>query len=158
MSQARFSSLRYIVFISLLIGACASFSATGRITGTLMASLALAWCWVPVLHVVVARAVAGRRADILLSAHAPWSIWLIAASAGAGLFGFAAYGWMVWLALLPIAITARIVYVFCRDVLNLPPRPALRRTLLHQGITWFAAAIYLDRAVSLWPRILGMWL
>ena len=155
MSRARFHSLRYIVFLSLLIGACASFSATGRITPRLILSLAVAWCWVPVVQVLVARLVAGRRADILLSAHAPWSLWLIAASAATGLFGFGAYGWMVLAALVPIGLTLRIVYVFCREVLHLAPRAALARTAVHQGVTWLIAAIYLDRAVSLWPRIVG---
>ena len=109
------------------------------------------------LHVAIVRLVAGRRGDVLLAANAPWAIWMIVASAATGTFGFAAYGVMVALALVPIALTLRIVYTFCRDVLGDAPRAAVKRTALHQGITWLVAAIYLDRAVSLWPRIVG-WL
>jgi hypothetical protein len=122
-----------------------------------MASLALVWSFVPVLHVLIARAVAGRRGDLLLTAHAPWSIWLIVASAATGMFGYAAYGAMVLLALVPIAITMRIVYRFFVDVMQKSRREAIRRTLVHQALTWLVAAIYLERAVSLWPRIVG-WL
>ena len=111
----------------------------------------------PLLHVLIARVVAGRRGDLLLAANAPWSLWMIASSIAVGTFGYAAYGWMLVLALLPITLTLRIVYVFCRDVMNDAPRAAVKRTLAHQAITWLVAALYLDRSVSLWPRIIG-WL
>lgn len=113
--------------------------------------------FVPVLHVLIARAVAGRRGDGLLAMHAPWSLWLIAASMATGLAGYAAYFWMLLLALVPLAMTLRIVYLFCRRELGDAPRRALIRTLAHQAATWLVAAIYLDRAVGLVPRIVG-WL
>jgi hypothetical protein len=149
--------IRYVIFTSLLIGACASYAATGRITASLVASLALVWCWVPVLHVIIARLIAGPRGAALLEANAPWALWLLASSAAVGTFGYPAYDWMILLALIPIALTLRIVYTFSRDVLGDDWRKALARTAVHQGFTWLAAAIYLDRAVSLVPRIQG-WL
>ena len=85
-------------------------------------SLAVCWMFVPVLHVLIARAIAGRRGDRLLAAHAPWSLWLVAASIAVGVGGYAVYFWMVTLALVPIALTLRIVYVFCRrDLGDAPP-------------------------------------
>ena len=156
MSAARFPILRYIVFISLLIGACASFSATGRVTPSLMLSLAVVWSFVPMLHVVIARAVAGRRGDALLAHHAPWSIWLIATSAMTGTFGFAVYWWMLLAALIPIAITLWIVYRFCIDVMGDAPKRAVQRTFVHQLLTWLVAAFYLERAVSLREKLQAM--
>lgn len=156
----------YVVFYSLLIGACASYSATQRITLSLLFSLGASWMFVPVLHVITAaglvwlsraRVPRGSAIAQLLAKHAPWSLWLLAASAMTGTFGWPVYHWMVAAALIPIALTLRIVHAFCVDVLGARGRRAIVLTLAHQAITWLVAAIYLDRAVSLVPRIIG-WL
>jgi hypothetical protein len=165
------ADLRYILFYiavgSLLIGACASYSATQRITVSLLLSLSLSWMFVPVLHVITAAMLvaaaraprAGRAGAVarLLSAHAPWSIWLVTAATLTGTFGWSAYTPSLWLALIPIALTLRIVYRFVVDVLGARGRRAMALTMAHQAVTWLVAAIYLDRAVSLVPRIIG-WL
>lgn len=157
----------YVLFLSLLIGACASYSATQRVTLSLLVSLSVSWMFVPLLHVLVGGALVawakgprlrGNRAiALLLMGHAPWSLWLLIASAGTGTFGFDAYFWMLLLALVPIALTMRIVHAFCVEVLGAGGRRAIRLTLAHQAVTYFIAAMYLDRAVSLVPRIIG-WL
>lgn len=121
-----------------------------------MLNLAITWCWVPLFQFLIARAVAGRRGDALLaSTNVPWSLWLVAASAATGTFGYAMYGWMLLLALVPIVITPRLIHRFFVRTLNDRPRAAIRRTVAHQVLTWLVAALYLDRAVSLWPRIVG---
>jgi len=148
--------LSYIVFLSVLTGAAAAYSATGRITLSLAASLAVTWMFVPILHVLIARALMRRHVGLFLIGHAPWSLWIIAAAAMTGSFGYAAYWWMLLLAVVPIVLTLRIVYGFSVEVLRLAPRAALGRTLLHQAATWLVAAIYLDRAVGLMPRIQGL--
>jgi hypothetical protein len=149
--------LFYIVFVSVLAGACASFSATGRITLSQMATLSLTWMFVPLLQVLVARLVLGRPVAPVLIGHAPWSIWIIAAAAMKGTLGYAAYWWMLLAAVVPLLLTIRIIHAYCIDVRGFPPRVAWRRTAIHQGITYLIAAIYLERAVSLIPRIQG-WL
>lgn len=156
----------YVLFYSLLIGACASYSATQRITLSLLLSVSASWMFVPVLHVITAAGLValsraqgprGPAVAQLLTQHAPWSLWLLAASAMTGTFGWPVYHWMVAAALIPIALTLRIVHRFVRDELGVRGRRAIVLTLAHQGVTWLVAAIYLDRAVSLVPRIIG-WL
>ena len=159
--------LSYIAVGSLLIGACASYSATQRITLSLLLSLSLSWMFVPVLHVITAAtlvmAARAPRTDrpraiaTLLRRHAPWSMWLVTAALLTGTFGWDAYTPALWLALIPILLTLRIVYRFVVDVIGARGRRAVALTMAHQTATWLAAAIYLDRAVSLVPRIIG-WL
>lgn len=148
--------LFYIVLVSVLTGCAAAYSATGRVTLSLAASLTATWMFLPILHVLLARAVMRRRVGLFLMGHAPWSLWIIAAAAMTGSFGYAAYWWMLLLAIVPIALTLRIVYAFCLEVLGLAPRAALGRTIAHQAATWLVAAVYLDRAVGLVPRIQGL--
>jgi len=145
--------LFYIVLLSVVTGCAAAYSATGRITLSLAASLAATWMFLPVLHVLLARALMRRRVGLFLMGHAPWSLWMLAAAAMTGSVGYAAYWWMLLLAIVPIALTLRIVHAFSIEVLQLGPRAALGRTLAHQAATWLVAAVYLDRAVSLMPRI-----
>ena len=148
--------LFYLVFLSLLVGACAAFSATGRITATQLLTLSITWSFLPILHVLIARMVMGKQLALFLTGHAPWSLWLIAAASMTGSFGFAAYWWMLLLAVVPGVLTLRIVFAYCVEVLGLDGRAAIRRTLVHQAITWLIALIYLERAVSLIPRIQGL--
>lgn len=158
--------LFYVVFMSLLIAACASVSATGRVTLALLASLSVSWMVVPLLHVLLAaalvlsapgRRVSGPRAtSLLLMGHAPWSLWLIAAALMTTGGGYALYHEALLLALVPIALTARLVHAFCLEVLGSSPRGALARTLAHQAAMWGVAATYLDRAVGLLPRLQGV--
>lgn len=156
----------YILFIATLIAVCAAWSATGRVTPGLVASLAVSWAFVPLLHVLVAallvataplrRAGAPRAVSLLLMGHAPWSLWLIVASTMTAFGGYALYHEALLLALVPIALTVRIVHAFCGVVLNASAGGAVLRTLAHQAVTWGFAAVYLDRTVGLWPRLLGM--
>lgn len=157
----------YVLLFSVLIGAAASVAATGRITAGLLASLALSWIFVPVLHVVIAAGLVassagarGRRTRavaLLLMGHAPWSLWMLCAAAMVAAGGYGLYHAALWLALAPIALTVRTLHAFCLEVLGTSRRGALLRTLAHQAVTWLFAAVYLDRAVSLVPRIQG-WL
>ena len=158
--------LFYILFMSLLMAACASVSATGRVTLPLLASLAAVWMFVPLLHVLLvwllvlsapAPRVSGMRAmSLLLMGHAPWSLWLIAAALMTTGGGYALYHEALLLALVPMALTSRLVHAFCLEVLGSSARGALARTLAHQTATWGVAAIYLDRAVGLLPQVQGL--
>lgn len=159
--------LYYVFFFAALIAVAASAGATGRVTLSLLFSLAVCWMFVPVLHIATAAAlvasassprVRGRSAvAALLMGHAPWSLWLLLASPMLLLRGFALYPLALLLAFVPIVLTVRIVHAFCLEILGTSSRGAILRTLAHQGVTWLIAAVYLDRAVSLIPRIQG-WL
>ncbi|MEX2270918.1 MAG: hypothetical protein WD690_05580 [Vicinamibacterales bacterium] len=151
----------------MLIGVAASVSATGRVTLALVASLAVSWMFVPLLHVLIAaalvasapagRVTSNRAIALVLMGHAPWSLWVLLSSVMAASFGFAAWRPMLFVALVPIALTFRIVHAFCLEVLQTSARGAVMRTLVHQALTWLVAAVYLEKAVGLVPRIYG-WL
>jgi hypothetical protein len=151
----------------VLIAGAASVSATGRVTVSLLASLAISWMFVPLLHVLIAAAlVASARAPrlggnravaLLLMGHAPWSIWVLGAGVLCAAWGYPGYRVAMWLALVPLVLTVRILHAFCLEVLGASPRGAVVRTIAHQAITWSIAAVYLEKAVSLIPRVQG-WL
>lgn len=94
---------------------------------------------------------------LLLRGHAPWSLFLIAAGGVVALGGYPAYRVMTFAAIVPVLLTLRIVHAFAREVLGDGPRGAVVRALAHQAATWLVAAVYLDKAVGLLPRIQG-WL
>ena len=158
--------LFYILFAAVLIAACASVSATGRVTLALLASLSVSWLFVPLLQVLLAagmvlsapaRRVSGLRAtSLVLMGHAPWSLWLVAAALMTTFGGYALYHEALLLALEPMALTARLLHAFCLEVLGSSRRGALARVIAHQAATWGLAAIYLDRAVGLLPRLQGL--
>lgn len=159
--------LQYVLFISLLVAGAASVSATGRVTVSMLVSLGLSWMFLPLLHVLVAAALvasAPRRSGggtramaLLLMGHAPWSLWILAGAAMAAAFGYYAWHPMLFVALVPIALTFRIVHAFCLEVLHTSPRGAIARTLLHQSVTGLAGVVYLEKTVGLVPRVYG-WL
>lgn len=155
----------YILFVSVLIGVCAAWSATGRVTVGLVASLSVSWAFVPLLHVSTAallvasaparRVSASRAVSLLLMGHVPWSTWLLVASTMTATGGYALYREALLLAIVPMVLTLRIVHAFVVEVLQAEGRGAIWRTLAHQAVTWAFAAIYIDRAVRLLPRLLG---
>jgi hypothetical protein len=156
----------------MLIACAASAASTGRVTMSLVASLTLSWMFVPLTQVLIGallvaaapapRHRGGAALALLLRGHAPWSLFLLAASgaiAAAAIFGrgYDAYRVAVYVGIVPILLTLRIVHAFAIEVLGATPRRAAALALGHQALTWFVAALYLDRAVSLVPRIQG-WL
>ncbi|HUF22647.1 MAG TPA: hypothetical protein VMN81_00865 [Vicinamibacterales bacterium] len=159
--------LQYVFFISLLVAGAASVSATGRVTLSMLVSLGISWMFLPLLHVLAAAALVasaprpaagGNRAvALLLMGHAPWSIWILLAAAMAAAFGYHAWHPMLFAALVPIALTFRIVHAFCLEVLRTSPRGAIACTLLHQSVTGLVGVVYLEKTVGLVPRIYG-WL
>lgn len=157
----------YVLFVSLLIGCAASVAATNRITLPLALGLALSWMFVPLTQVLVAALIVataraprigGNRAvALLLRGHAPWSLFLILAAGIVAVGGYPAYRVMTIAAIVPLLLTLRIVHAFAREVLGDGARGAMVRAAVHQALTWLVAAVYLDKAVGLTPRILG-WL
>ena len=156
----------------MLIACAGSVASTGRVTMSLVASLTVSWMFVPLTQLLIGAALVatapaprGRgngALTLLLRGHAPWSLFLLAASgaiAAAAVFGrgYEAYRVMTFAAIVPLLLTLRIVHAFSLEVLQASPRGAIARAAGHQGLTWLVAAAYLDRAVSLVPRIQG-WL
>lgn len=162
-----FYIVSYVLFTSLLIGCAASVASTNRITLSLAVGLSLSWMFVPVTQVLVALLlVATARAPrvgglpavaLLLRGHAPWSLFLLVSAGVVALGGYPAYRVMTFAAIVPLLLTLRVVHAFSREVLGDGARMAVARALAHQALTWLIAAVYLDKAVGLLPRIQG-WL
>lgn len=165
--SAPFYIVLYVLFVSLLIGCAASVAATNRITLPLAFSLSLAWMFVPLTQVLIAAIVVAsaraprigglRAVALLLRGHAPWSLFLLLAAGIVALGGYPAYRVMTFAAIVPVLLTLRVVHAFAREVLDDGARGAVVRALAHQALTWLVAAVYLDKAVGLLPRIQG-WL
>lgn len=149
----------------MAIAVAAAVSATGRVTLSLVASLALVWMFVPLLHVLIgAIAIAGirtahsapRTLALLLMGHLPWTCWLLGAGVLCAVFGYNGYRVAVLLGLIPLVLTARILVAYGVEVLGMPMRLAMARALAHQLATWLFTAVYIERAVSLSARVGGL--
>jgi hypothetical protein len=149
--------------LALLLGIVAPIAATGRITLSLLLSGMIYWSFVPVVQfatgTVLIRSAADRPVDLprgvelLFAAHGPWSMWLIAAAA------MMMFTWnqieVLATALVPMALTARMLSAFGREVLGLSHRSATRRMMIHQALTWVVIVVYVELTTQLFPRIIG---
>jgi hypothetical protein len=160
-------ALRRPALVALVLGTGSAFSSTGHLTVGLVASGFLCWSFVPILQIATAAAImrsaasrsipSGRRLDLWFMGHAPWSLWIFAATFA---IGCAPLGWrverpIIATSLIPLAWTSVIAAAFCRVVLGDAPRAARARTALHQVVTWTIALLYFAVAVALWPRIVA---
>jgi len=157
-------ALRRPLVAAVVIGSGMALSSTQHVTPALVLSTTVMWSFVVMLQVAIALAVIPRAAaarlgrartlDLFFASHAPWSLWvLFAAVWGPVLTGHPFKP--LWLAaLLPIALTPRIIAAFFREVLGLDQRRAAVRTLVHQALTWGLFVAIFGAAVALWPRVL----
>lgn len=161
------TALRRPATVTLVIGASMAMAATGRATPALVLSTTVTWSYIVLLQLAIAlplvapaarRTVGVARAvDLFFTGHAPWSLFVLAVAAAQTL----PLGWptrpVLWLALLPLILTARIVAAFFREVLAMDGRAAVRMMLAHQAITWtvFVAVNWIDSAYT--PRLVELW-
>jgi hypothetical protein len=160
-------ALKRPLLVAIILGTSVCIYAIHRVTLGLMLSAVLTWSFAVIVQLLAAAAFVAsskrRRVslpaamDLFFMGHAPWSLWLLAVAA-----------WAAWLphplkmdyivlatAAVPFAWTAVIVFAFCREVLNDPPRLAVIRTLFHQSLIWTFTGVYIAVVVALWPRIIG---
>jgi hypothetical protein len=153
--------------VALVLGTGSSFASTGHLTFGLLLSGFVCWSFVPILQVATAAAIMrspassslslARRLDLWFMGHAPWSLWIVAATFT---IGTAPTGWrvdffLIATSLISIAWTAVIAVAFCRVVLGDSRVTAIARTALHQAITWTILFLYIGWAVALWPRLVA---
>lgn len=159
------SALRRPALVALITGTAISFAGTGRATAPLVISTTLCWSFAMVWQIVAAAAIArshvpltpGQRLDLFFVGHAPWSLWLLTASAWSRLLpNFTDLYALLCTVAVPAVWTAAIVHGFCSGALALPPRTALWRTALHQALIWGFAFFYVAWAVALWPRMMSV--
>jgi hypothetical protein len=141
-------------------------AATGRVTALDMALATLSWSFVPAIQLLAGmlliasaprRAVSVPRAiELFFACHAPWSLWLLFATAWIVLapMPFPGLGVFALSALVPAVWTATIVSAFCRvALLDGAPRARLR-TAAHQASTWTILLGYVFWSGGVWPRLL----
>jgi hypothetical protein len=152
--------------VGVLMGTTVAIMATGHITAGLFATLILCWGFLVVLQIIAALAVtvrSNRRVgvasalDLLFVAHAPWSLWLLAAAIwtiASSWTGHLPQIYLITMAV-PFAWTLILLHAFCRIVLQCTQRAAIRRTIAHQAIVWGIGLLLASLAVQLWPRMVG---
>jgi hypothetical protein len=161
-------AVRRPLFVALIQGVAVSMAATRSVAAPVVASVALCWTTALIVQLIAALVLISstpRRdisiacaLDLLFLGHAPWSLWLLAA-AGALTWGPSASGiprLAIAAMVVPAALTARIVAAFAETVLRTSPQTAIRRAILHQGLTWAALVAFIATAIQLWPRLIGM--
>jgi hypothetical protein len=157
--------------VALIIGAFVTLSNAGELFPTLLLGSTVAFAWVPALQMAVAAGlmllfgvarVNGRpfasTLDLFFVGHGPWSLWLLGVTAvmmaelPLGLESAAGMRLVALTAVVPIAWTSVILFVFSRSVLALSVVPALGFTLLYEAIIWACAYLYVGAATfRLWP-------
>ena len=157
-------ALRRPALAAVVIGAAIALGATGHVTPRLLLSTTLCWAFAVVLQIAIAVAlIAGpsrrtvglsRALDLFFASHAPWSLWLLAAAA----YSPSALGRpltpLLLSAVVPLALTVRMIAAYFREVLELDPRHARVRTILQQAATWGVPLVLYGTAVGFWPRFL----
>jgi len=159
-----FAALRRPIVVAVVLGAGMALSSTRHVTPSLVVSTTVVWSFVVIAQVAIALAVMprsetsnvgrARALDLFFASHAPWSLWMLCAAIwGPPLIGHPLKP--LWLAaLVPIALTPRIIAAFFREVLGLDQHRATVHTLVHQTLTWGLLAAIFGAAVALWPRVL----
>ena len=160
------AALRRPALVAVVIGAAIALGATGHVTPRLLLSTTLCWALVVVLQISIAGAlIAGpsrrtvglsRALDLFFASHAPWSLWLLAAAAYSPSVLGRPLTPLLLSAVVPLALTVRMIAAYFREVLELDPRHARVRTILQQAATWGVPLVLYGTAVGFWPRFLEM--
>jgi hypothetical protein len=157
-----FTAFRRPLIAAVVLGVSIAIAGTGRVTPSLVLSTTLAWSFVVVLQVAIALPlIAGparhtvgvpRALDLFFASHAAWSFFLL----GAAVLGRSTLP-VLLVAVVPVALTSRMVAAFFCEVLRLDRPRALARTVLHQAMTWCAFVFLYGSAVAL-PARVAEWL
>lgn len=140
-------------------------SATERVTASLVLSGAIGWSFVPVLQLLTGLLLVRRpkrdRLELLaryFGTHWPWSLWILAAQATLLLVPITRHfgQWITITATVPMLWTVFLLLRFCREELQLERRECWWRVAIHQSTTYAIALAYVSVAVSLRPRVVGL--
>jgi hypothetical protein len=158
------AALRRPLLVAVIVGCTVAILATRHAPAALVVSTTL--CWSPVVLVQIAIALAAiagparrtigvpRALDLFFASHTPWSLWMLAVIAYGPSAADRSLLPILLPALVPLALTARMLVAFFREVLGLGAREAMVRTLVHQAVTWSLLLILFGAAVAIVPRIL----
>ena len=158
------TALRRPAHVALVMGLAVAIATTGRVTVGLVVSTTLCWSLLVGVQMAIAlpliagparRTVGIARAlDLFFAGHAPWSLWLLVAAVWVPSPLGPSVAPLLWLALVPLALTQRIILAFFHEVLEVDPRVAVARTVAHQAVTWGLSLVLFGIAVQIWPRAL----
>jgi hypothetical protein len=159
--------LSRMVLVALVIGTSVTVSATERVTLSLVLAGGIGWSFVPVLQaltgLLLIRGVDRRpRLELLDRYFATgwlWNLWIVAIHvtllvwpAGRRL-GILVIGAA---AAVPIIGTLRLLLRYSQTELGFDAHGARVRVLQHQAVTYALVLAYVSFAVSLWPRVIGL--
>ena len=157
------AALRRPLVAAIILGSSMTIAATRQAEPAILLGTIACWSSVIVLQVLIALLVIAKPAsrtvgipralDLFFASHAPWSLWMLASVAWAPLPGVRSTLVLLLAALAPLLLTPRMIAAFFREVLELDPRVALLRTVIHQAITWTTFVVLYGSAVALLPRI-----
>jgi len=155
--------LRRPALVAVVLGCAVAMTGTRHVTPLLVVSTTACWSTLIVVQIAIALAMfakpasrtvgVARALDLFFASHVPWSLWMLAVVAWAPLPGSRPLMPVLVAALVPMALTPRMIAAFCREVLRMDRHEAIARTTMHQVLTWGALVTAFGWAVALWPRI-----
>jgi hypothetical protein len=156
-------ALRRPVVAAIVLGVSVAIAATRHVTPVLVLSATICWSLAIAIQAAIAIAlIAGparrtvglpRAFDLFFASHAPWSLWFLAAAAWAPHPLGRPLTPVLVAALVPLVLTPRMLAAFFREVLEMDPRDARARTVVHQAVTWLAFIALAGWAIALAPRV-----
>ena len=141
-------ALRRPLLVAVVLGCAMSLMTSGRLTLRLAAPAAVYWSFVPLLEIAGLAAVCGKRLrartiDTFFAGHGPWLLCVTLFAAwwafvpAVKVFGQTTYPWIwVGLALVAIAWSGRLDFVFSRRVLGRTRTGAARDIAMQRAICW----------------------
>jgi hypothetical protein len=156
--------LRRPLLLAFVLGCGVSALASGRFTARLILDGAVSFAFVPAIHLaafgLVFRATAprhlsfARAVDLFFTGHGAWLLWIVMVSAvGLAVPPRELGPWLLPLlaaALVPLAWSLRIDFVFFREVMKRTGRDALRDLLLQRAAGWIGVVLYF-LGNTMWP-------
>ena len=141
--------LRRPLVVLVVIATAVPVMALKRVTLDLLVFSALSFAFVVVIQLLVGAAIIGtarsrrvtvpRAVDLWFAGHAPYSLWLLAASASFSVLPYVSLDALMAIAAFPAAWTAVIVAAFCRQVLCTGTAGARWRAMVHFAVIWAIA-------------------
>ena len=151
------------LLLAMMLGLLNATAAAGHVTFGLVVDEIASWSFVPLLQLITGAALIAsapqrrisfaRSIELLFAAHAPWSLWLIAASVGQTIYPSPYL--VVGSGAVPMVVTAILLTAFGREVLGLSPLASRLRMLAHQAVTLLLILTYIELGTRLSVRILG---
>jgi hypothetical protein len=153
---------------ALVIGCSIALTSTGGATPFAIVTTTASWTFVVGLQLTFAAILIApcRRPglrmtsalDLFFAGQGPWLLWMLGVTAAAlvafrlGPHAVPRLRYALMFALVPLIWTWMIIFAFCRAVLGLEWRGALRWTFLYEAAIWSTAYLYIARMTfQAWP-------